>query len=596
MRRSDNLSKASANNPRTTACGARRCNAATTAGDMKAGALVFTGAMTLAAVLAAAPQPVTPALMFDDAAKAAGLDFHHVNGATPDRHLMEIMSGGGLFFDYDDDGWLDVFLVDGGSLTDRAVAARARHRLYRNRGNGTFADVTATSGTVHRGYGMGACSADYDNDGWVDLYVTNVGPNVLYRNLQGERFADVTGRAGVGAAGFSASCAFADVDRDGFVDLFVANYVDARVDNNVFCGDRTKQLRIYCHPLNFAPLADVLYRNNGDGTFTDVSGRAGITGRGNGLGTVFGDYDDDGLVDLFVANDTTPNFLYHNEGGGRFTEGGLAAGVALASDGRARAGMGTDFADYDGDGRLDLFVTNHELEAHTLFRNLGESLFEDATSRSGVGLATLPYVGFGAVFFDADHDTDLDLAVVNGHVMNSPEHIRPGATEAQRKLLLRNDGGRFTDIGRNAGPGFATVAVGRALAAGDIDNDGDVDLLAVNNGGTVDLLRSRAPREAGSVLVRLIGTRSNRAAIGARLRLTAAGRTQVREVKAGSSYLAQNDLRVHFGLGAATTIDRLEIRWPNGAAETLTGIPVNQIVTVVEGKGVTDRTGFRRSN
>jgi enediyne biosynthesis protein E4 len=538
-----------------------------------------------------------PAVQFTDVAAASGIGFQHVNGASADRHLYEIMSGGGAFLDYDEDGWQDVVLVDGGSLADPAVAKTARHRLYRNRGNGTFADVTASSGITHREYGMGACAADYNNDGWIDLYVTNVGPNILYQNKAGKGFTDVTTTAGVaGASVFTASCAFADVDRDGDVDLFVVNYVDARVDNNIFCGDAGRKFRIYCHPLTFAPLGNVLYRNNGNGTFTDISKEAGISNhRGNGLGVVFGDYDDDGWPDGFVANDTTPNFLLHNDRGRTFTQVALGAGVSVASDGNPRAGMGTDFGDYDGDGDLDLFVSNHELEAHTLFRNVGKGLFEDVTFPSGVGSATLPYVGFGAVFLDYDNDTDLDLGIVNGHVMNSPGHVRAGAKEAQRKLLLRNGGGgRLTDVGRQSGSGFAAERVGRTLVAGDIDNDGDLDLLVTNNGGAVDLLRNDGGTGNAAVLIRLAGTRSNRSAIGARVRLTAGGATQVREVKAGSSYLGQNDLRVHFGLGQAARIDRLAIRWPNGQEEIIDGAAVNQILTVTEGKGITARTPLPR--
>jgi hypothetical protein len=541
------------------------------------------------------PAPTSTIPQFENIAAAAGLSFTHVNGASPDRHLHEIMSGGGLFFDYDQDGWVDIFIVDGGSLTNPAVARTARHRLFRNRGNGAFADTTATSGLLRASYGMGACSADYNNDGWPDLYITNVGPNALYRNDGGTSFTDVTRAAGVADALplFSASCAWGDVDADGDVDLFVTNYVDARVDNNIFCGDTAKKLRIYCHPINFAPLASVLYRNNGDGTFADASKEAGIAAhRGNGLGVVFGDYDDDGRADVFVANDTTPNFLFHNEGRGTFSEVALLAGVSVASDGRPRAGMGTDFGDYDGDGRLDLFVTNHELETHTLFRNLGKGLFEEATARSGVGIATLPYVGFGTLFFDADHDADLDLAIVNGHVMNSAGHFRPGATEAQRKLLFRNDAGRFTEIGRQAGPGFAPNTVGRALAAGDIDNDGDLDLLVVNNAGAAELLRNGGVPGRHALVLRLEGTTSNRGAVGARVRVTTGTRSQVREVRAGSSYLAQHDLRVHVGLGGATKADRVEIRWPSGQMETLTDVGADQIVTVIEGKGIVARTPF----
>jgi enediyne biosynthesis protein E4 len=540
----------------------------------------------------------TPApVQFVNVAMQSGVDFQHVNGASPDRHLYEIMSGGGLFFDYDNDGWLDIFLVDGGSLTSPATDKTARHRLYRNRGNGTFQDVSASSGITHVGYGMGACAADVNNDGWIDLYVTSVGVNALYQNNGGKGFTDVTKSAGVGGAPvFSASCAFADVDRDGDVDLFVVNYVDARVDNNIFCGDVGRKYRNYCHPLTFAALRNTLYRNNGSGVFADMSRETGILDhRGNGLGVVFGDYDDDGWVDAFVANDTTPNFLFHNEAGRRFSETALLSGVSVASDGMPRAGMGTDFGDIDGDNDLDLFVSNHELEAHTLFRNLGKGLFEDATFPSGVGPATLPYVGFGAAFVDYDNDADLDLGIVNGHVMNTPRHVRPGATEAQRKLLLRNGGnGRLTDVGRQSGSGFASEKVGRTLVAGDIDNDGDLDLLVTNNGGNAELLRNEGGTGNSSVLIHLVGTKSTRSAAGARVRLTAGGTTQVREVKAGSSYLGQNDLRVHVGLGKAARIDRLDVRWPNGQNEVIEGAAVNQILTVTEGKGITARTPLTR--
>ena len=537
-----------------------------------------------------------PNVQFTNIASAAGLDFTHVNGASGDRHLYEIMSGGGVFFDYNGDGWQDIFLVDGGSLTDPAINMRARHRLFRNRGNGSFEDVTASSGIVHREYGMGACAADYDNDGWTDLYITAVGPNALYHNNAGNGFTDVTRTTGVdGGDIFSASCAFIDFDRDGDVDLFVVNYVDARVGNNIFCGDTSRKFRIYCHPLTFTPRHNVLYRNNGNGTFTDISKEAGVLDhRGNGLGVVAGDYDDDGWPDVFVANDSTPNFLFHNEQGRGFKEVALVAGVSVASDGNPRAGMGTDFADYDNDGHLDLLVTNHELEAHSLFRNLGKALFEDATFPSGVGSATLPYVGFGAVFFDEDNDADLDLAIVNGHVMNSPSHVRPGATEAQRKLLLRNTGGRLTEVGKQSGAGFSVDKVGRALAAADIDNDGDLDLLVVNNGGASELLRNEGGSGNNAIVIRLVGTTSNRDAISARVKVTTGGIAQMREVKAGSSYLAQNDLRVHVGLGKATRIDRIDVRWPNGQSEAVNGATVNEIVTVTEGKGITARTAFVR--
>jgi hypothetical protein len=533
---------------------------------------------------------------FDDIAHVAGIAFRHTNGASADHHLQEIMGSGGLFFDYDNDGWVDVLLVDGGSLADPAVASHSHHRLYRNVGNGRFEDVTAKSGIGRTpAYGMGACAADYDNDGAIDLFITGAGANALYRNTGHGAFVDVTAKSGIGGGPFATSCAWADVDRDGYVDLFVTNYVDARPQTNVFCGVAASNARMYCHPLNFPPLASTLYHNNHNGTFTDVSATAGISAhRGNGLGVVIGDYDDDGWPDIVVANDSMPNFLYHNEGRGVFVERALVSGIAVAADGNPRAGMGVDLADYDGDGLLDLFITNHELETHTLFRNLGRGLFAEVTSQSGIALETLPFVGFGTLFFDADNDGDLDLAVANGHVVDNSGHYRPGSKTEQRKLLFINDRGRFKEVGRTAGAGFTIEKIGRALAAADIDNDGDVDLLFTNNGDAPNLLRNTSAHENNALLVRVIGTRSNRSAIGARLTLTAGSVKAVREVKAGSSYLAQSDLREHFGLGHAAQADRLEIRWPSGQTETVSALAANQIVTITEGKGVTSRSPLAR--
>jgi hypothetical protein len=506
------------------------------------------------------------------------------------------MGSGAAFFDYDADGWIDLLLIDGGSLADPAVADRARHRLYRNTGDGRFVDVTAASGIRHHDYGMGACAGDIDNDGRVDFYITNYGPNALYRNLGQGKFTDITRSAGVGLPGWSTSCAFLDMDRDGDLDLFVANYLDAPRSNNRFCGDPQRRMRVYCHPLNYPGLASVLYRNDGNGAFSDVSVEAGIAGHvGNGLGVAVGDYDEDGWPDVFVANDGVPDFLFHNDGNGRFTEVGLLAGVAVARDGKARAGMGTEFADYDGDGRLDLVVTNHEFETHSLFHNDGEGTFTDVTVESGLSAPTLPYVGFGVAFFDFDNSGQLDLAMANGHVIDNTALFRAGSTHAQPKLLFRNTGARrFLEIGRQAGPGFAGAGVGRALVAGDYDNDGDVDLLVTNNGASPDLLRNEGGNRGAALVVRLAGTSSNRDGIGARIAVTAGGRTETREVKSGSSYLGQSDLRVHFGLGPATEVDRLEVRWPSGQVDRTEGVAVNQVVTVQEGAGVTSRIALGR--
>jgi hypothetical protein len=557
-------------------------------------ALLVGGAIGAAARQPAPPTPVQ--ISFRDVAREAGLDFTHTNGASDKRLLPEIVGAGGLFFDFDDDGWLDVFLVDGGSLADPAVARRARHRLYRNRGNGTFEDRTDGSNIRHRDYGMGACAGDVDNDGRIDLYLTNVGPNALYRNAGGGRFVEVPGAGGAGSSLWSTSCAFVDVDRDGDLDLFVTSYVDTSGAKDQFCGFAgPPAVRDYCHPLVYSPSPNVLYRNDGRGRFEDVSRQAGIGPfRGNGLGVAVGDVDDDGWPDVFVANDATPNLLFHNSRNGSFTEVAGLAGVAVAADGKPRAGMGTAFGDFSGTGHLGLVVTNHETEMHSLFQNLGGRLFADVTVRSGVGSATRPYVGFGTVFLDYDNDGRLDLAIVNGHVMVHVSEVRARGTLAQRKLLLRNAGERFVNVTREAGPGFALEGVGRALASGDVDNDGDLDLLVSNNGGRPNLLRNDGGNSANAVLVRVVGTTSNRSGIGTRLALVTDGRRQVREVQSGSSYLAQNDLRAHFGLGRAGRAGRLEVRWPDGSTEVVDSLEANQLVTVRQGQGVVSRTPLAR--
>ena len=540
-----------------------------------------------------APAPVS----FENITQSAGIAFMHINGASADKYLVETMGSGALFFDYDNDGWIDLFIVDGGSYADAKVAASARHRLYRNLGNGKFSDVTSASGLTHTAYGMGACAGDVDNDGRIDLYVTNAGPNTLYRNTGNGAFTDITRAAGVGVDGWSTSCAFLDIDHDGDLDLFVANYLEAPKSNNPFCGDPQRRIRVYCHPLNYKGLPGVLYRNDGMGKFTDVSAEAGISKYvGNGLGVAVGDYDDDGWPDVFVANDAVPNFLFHNEGNGRFTEVGLASGVSVARDGKPRAGMGTEFADFNGDGRLDLVVTNHEFETHSLFRNDGRGLFTDATIESGIGPPTLPYVGFGVAFVDVDNDSRLDLAIVNGHVIDNTALFRSGSTHAQRKLLLRNSNGRrFVEVGRQAGSGFAKDGVGRTLIAGDIDNDGDLDLLVTNNAAAPELLRNDGGNRLNAIEVRALA-RGGRDAIGARIIVTANGQTMTREVKSGSSYLGQSDLRAHVGLGQATRVDRMELRWPGGRVERIDNPPINHVITIDEGRGITKRVPFVRSS
>jgi hypothetical protein len=532
---------------------------------------------------------------FTNVAVEAGITFKHENGASAQKYMPETMAGGSIIFDYNNDGWPDLFFVNGGSFTDKQKAAAARHGLYRNNKNGTFTDVTAGSGIGVSGFGMGACSADYDNDGWPDLYITSFGGNKLYHNNGNGTFTDVTEKAGVGSKLWSASCAFGDVDNDGHVDLFVTNYVDFGVNNNKYCvfsGDT----RVYCHPNVYNGQPDILYRNNGDGTFTDISKQAGIyRTTGKGLGVVFGDYDGDGWTDIYVANDSVPNFLFHNKGKGVFEEVALLAGVAVGNDGQPLAGMGTDMGDIDGDGLLDIFVTNLDRQTHSLYRNLGKGLFANITFESGVGEATLPFVGFGALFFDYDNDMDLDLAIANGDVIDNVSMFRDSTSYFQRKLLLQNDGtGKFKDVGPASGTGFALKKAGRSLSAGDIDNDGDLDLLIGNVGQSPDLLRNEGGNKLNSLLIRTIGSKSNRDGIGARLKLTVGGKTLVREVKAGSSYLSQSDMRVHFGMGHAARAERLEIRWPSGTVDALENVEANQILTVTEGRGVTTHSPFQR--
>jgi hypothetical protein len=567
-------------------------------------AIALAVAVSVSGLLSAQALPGRPNpadVVFRNIAAAAGIAVTHVNGASPEKYFAEIMGSGGLFFDADDDGWLDVFLVDGGSVASAKVAATARHRLFRNRGNGTFEDVTATSGIRRREYGMGACAGDYDNDGAVDLYITNYGANALYRNLGGGRFQEVPDAGGAASPLWSTSCAFADLDKDGDLDLFVTNYVKAARTNNKFCGKSTPpRLRGYCHPLAYDPEPNLVYRNTGPSApgagrvFEDVSAASGVAAHlGNGLGVAIADVDDDGWPDVFVANDGRPNLLFDNDGRWKFVETGLPAGVSVAVDGKPRAGMGTVFGDYDGDGRLDLVVTNHEFEMHSLFRGLGGGIFTDVTRESGLGPLTLPYVGFGVAFLDFDNDTRRDLAIVNGNVVDNIAQFRKGATHAQPKLLLRNDGSRYRRV-ETAGPDLSANTVGRGLAKGDIDNDGDLDLLITNNGGAAELLRNDGGDRGNALLVRVIGVRSNRDGIGARLTLTAGGQTFVDQVTSGSSYLAQHDMRVHFGLGATARVDRLEIAWPSGRVDVAANLPANHIVVVREGEGEIRRVPFAR--
>jgi hypothetical protein len=525
-------------------------------------------------------------LRFADVTIDSGIRFRHHNQGSPEKHLVEIMSGGGGFWDYDGDGDLDLYFLN---------APPAANALYRNE-DGRFTEVTEQAGLRSAGYSMGCAAADYDNDGDLDLFVSGFGPSRLYRNEGDGTFLDVTERAGVGRASFAASVSFLDIEGDSDLDLYVTTYVEYRLDNPVSCGDRGSGFRTYCHPNNYAGAPDLLYRNEGDGTFRDVSVEGGVAlEEGRGLGVVATDPDEDGDPDLYVANDAMMNYFFENQGGGRFEETALRLGVGFDENGRPEGSMGLDAGDYDSDGKLDLFVTNLENEGNTLYRLLDEGGYEDASYAAGVAIPSLPWVGFGTGFFDADNDADPDLFVANGHVMDQPGALSDLARYAQPKQLYENEGGRYRDVSGSGGEPFEKKQVGRGVAFGDWDNDGDPDVLVMNNDDVPNLLRNETETGNHWTLLRLVGTRSNRDGVGARVVLEAGGRKQIDEVRCGYSYLSMHDLRLHFGLGAATTIDRLSIRWPSGQEQSLTDLPADEVLWIREGLDLQSRTNRIRA-
>ena len=500
--------------------------------------------------------------IFTDVAPAAGLSFTHVRGATGQFQLPETMGSGIAWLDYDNDGWRDLYVVQSGPYWPKGSAA-AQDRLFRN-DSGRFVDVTREAKLHDAAYGMGAVAADYDNDGDTDLYVTNYGDNILYRNNGDGTFTDVTAAAGVAAGDWSTSAAWIDIENDGDLDLFVVRYLDNSADKTYFCGNQTAGDRNYCHPDLYPGLSNILLRNNGDGTFTDITRSAGVDKVGKGLGVVVSDLDADGLSDIYVANDAFMNFLFHNLGGGRFADVSVVSGAAFDIDGKAQGGMGVDAGDLDGDGRPDLVVTNFDAELNSHYRNLGSLTFEDVSNQSGFGRPSFNRLGFGLTLADFDRDGSLDAYVVNGHIQVDP--TRQGVSYAQRDSLLWNDGhGRLAE--RNCGPAFDRALVGRGSAIADFDNDGDLDVAISNSDGPLQLLRNDA---AGGKWMgfELRGTRSNRQGIGARLVLETSAGTQTREAQSGNSYLSSGDPRVFFGLGAATPA-RVRIYWPSGAVQEI---------------------------
>lgn len=534
--------------------------------------------LMLSSVLAAAP-PV----QFKDITSEAGIRFEHFNGATGDFYFPEIAGPGAAFLDYDGDGDQDIFLVNGSSLPTPNPAQDPNSKLFQNKGDGSFADVTDQSGIDLRGFfGMGVAAGDYDNDGDPDLYVTGYLRSVLLANNGDGTFSDRTEMAKVQNQGhWATSAGFFDYDRDGLLDLFVCNYVRFDTGRNPECTGGG--FRSYCHPSTFEGDPSVLYHNNGDGTFSDVSQTSGIAGsRGKSLGVAFADYDQDGWLDAFVANDTVADFLFHNQGDGTFQEVAFLAGVAYNEDGHARAGMGVDFGDYDGDGRLDLIVTNFTSEGNALFRNGGDGSFAEVTRHTGIRKNSFLKVGFGVRFFDYDNDSDLDVLVVNGHVIPRIAEYRDDTSFPQEKLLYVNESGKFEERSGDAGDSFSNQDVGRGAAFSDIDNDGDVDVLVTNNGGSVQLLRNDGGNRNNWLLLKLVGGKSNRDGIGARITARVGNQTLVSQVQRAASYLCSQDERVHLGLGKSSQLGELQIDWPSGIQQTLRAVPSNQILTVEE--------------
>ena len=517
---------------------------------------------------------------FTDVTDSAGIHFKHADGAAGEFHLPETLGAGGAFLDYDNDGDLDLYLVN----------SAAPSMLYRNNGDGTFADVTATAGVSNQeSYGHGIAGGDYDNNGYVDIYVTNFGANRLYHNNGDGTFTDVTDKSGTGDSRWSSSATFFDYNSDGDLDLYVVNYLNYKLDVSYpSCFETpafgaTEKVRGYCHPKHFEGAPDRLYRNNGDGTFTDVTEAANVRDPGGmflgkGLGVVAADFDADGNPDLYVANDDTPNYLFYNKGDGTFAEIAILTGCAYSADGIAQAGMGVDAGDYNGDGFLDIFVTNFSYETNTLYRNNGDGTFTDVSYKAQLGEESYLSLGFGTGFFDADNDGHLDIFVANGHIFPTVEQTTDVLSYKQPNQLFWNQGdATFAEIRFDKRP-----AVSRGTLFGDYDNDGDTDLLVTQLNGTVTLLRNESQTSNNWLRIKLIGTRSNRDGIGTRITLTIGPESQTREVRMGSSYLSSNDPRVLFGVGQRTTVDQLKIRWQSGVVQVFESLTVNQELVVTE--------------
>lgn len=529
---------------------------------------------------------------FENIAPRAGLTTPTVyGGRTGNKYILETTGCGAAFFDYDHDGWLDIFLVNGQTLHG-AKSPIPTNRLLRNNRDGTFTDVTVKAGLVRSGWGQGVCIGDYDNDGFDDLFVTYWGHNVLYHNNGDGTFSDVTEKAGLRSEEirWGAGCAFLDYNRDGYLDLFVANYIDFDLENAPLPGSAGciyHALAVNCGPKGLPKAKNLLYKNNGNGTFTDVTQICGIASApaSYSLGVLVADFNNDSFPDIYVANDSEPSYLFWNKGGGTFVEGGMAAGVATSADGRTQSGMGVTAGDYNCDGLLDIFKTNFSDDMPNLYHNLGGGFFEEVTTATGLGFHTL-YLGWGCGFFDADNDGWTDILYVNGHVYPEIDRLKAAVAYRQPMVLYHNlQGARFEDVSNLAGPAFSERLVARGCAFGDFDNNGTVDVLVNPINDVPRLLRCDSTSGNNWITLKLIGTKSNRSAIGARIRCVTGGHQQIDEVRSGGSYMSQNDLRIHFGLGKAQRVDLLVVLWPSGQVDRSKNLAPNQIMTIHEGQG-----------
>ena len=534
----------------------------------------------------------TPACLigaeFTDVSGEAGIRFVHDNAKSEEKYLVETMGSGCAFFDYDQDGRLDVFFVNGGRTPAYRPETVPENALYRSNGDGTFTEVTGQAGVAsNQGFGMGAFTGDFDNDGYPDLYISGYGSSTLYHNKRDGTFEDVTQRAGAANEGnWGTAAAWFDYDNDGHLDLIVTNYLDYEYAGNVYCGERQAGARMYCHPQNYDGVAPTLYRNHGDGTFADVSETAGITGqKAKALGIVAADFNNDGWVDFFIANDSIRNLLYLNQQDGTFEDVTLLSGTGYSQDGVAEAGMGVDAGDFNGDGLLDIFVTHLDFELDRLYQNRGGMDFIDATLISGIGRKAVLNSGFGTRFFDFDLDGWQDLLIVNGHVLDNVSYYRPAVQYAEKKMLFRNVQGKFRDVSETQGSFFAKPSVGRGLALGDYDNDGDLDVLVSNNGQAGELVRNDRTEGHHWLALSLQGVTSNRDGIGSRITVVAGGRAQYAQATGGTSYLSSSDRRIFFGLGSQAKADLVEVLWPSGTVDRLEEVSADQFLTVKEGAG-----------